>query len=120
MSDETERRIIDTRVQAQQADPLVDADLTIDISLLEGKYDVVYTHRLVGLNEHGEQVEERVPVFLFALTREEMVKSHVSHIKNWKPKTVLVTAGEQRTPLHPGVVRSIIEGKLGASELMLR
>lgn len=121
MSDEIEHRVIDTRVRpSQQVDLPSDPDLVIDITLEEGKYNVTYTQKIVGVDQDEKPMTEYVPIFFFALTREEMVQHHVQQMLAWKPKTVVITAGEQRTSLHPGVVKSIIEGKLGVAELVLR
>ncbi len=115
--EEIEHRIIDTRVRPPKAELAVDPDLKIDITLTDsGKYDIIYTRKIVP-----GATTEYVPIFFFALSREEMVQEHVRHIQAVKPKTVLITAGEdQRTLLHPGVVKSIIEGKLEVARLVLR
>lgn len=119
--EELEHRVIDTRVQPPKAELSVDPDLEINIIPTEdGKYDVIYT-RKVPADINFRTRLEYVPIYFFALTRVEMVQEHVRHIQAVKPKTVLITSGEdQRTLLHPGVVKSIIEGKLEVARLVLR
>lgn len=111
MSDE--RRIIDTRIRPKQPEPAYDPDLIIDITLKGERYDVIY-------NRKTTETMVYLPVVFFDLTREEMVREHIQHILESKPKTVMITAEGERAFLHPGVVRSIVEGKLGVAELTLR
>ena len=94
-----------------------EADLIIEIDLLPEGYIATYNHWVDG---------RFVPYNYFdRLTREQMVLKHIQVIRDVKPKTVLVRAGKHEDEhtkdiyLHPGVVKSIIEGKLTASELTL-
>lgn len=112
MSDE-ERRIIDTRLRPQEPELEYEPDLVISISTNGDRYDVIYNRKNEGDTEYAM-------VVFIKLNREEMVTEHIRHIMESKPKTVMITAEGVNTPLHPGVVKSIIEGKLGIAELLLR
>jgi len=108
-----DRVVIDTRSSLPAAE-LPDADLTIGIdSLGTGKYNITYMRQ----KEEGLEYE---PLCVLDVSREEMVGHHVRAIQAARPKTVEVRAGAQRTRLHPGVVKSIIEGKLEMAKLVLR
>lgn len=109
-----EHVIIDLREKAQ-APTEEEADLIIEIDLFPSGYDVVYHVRKDG-------VYEAYNIFT-RLMREEMVKKHVQVIRDTRPRTAAVRTGRNSTghvkdiALHPGVIKSIIEGKLGVENL---
>lgn len=115
-----DRIIIDLRRKPQEASEELDADLIIGIDLFDDGYTVTYCPRMPDGNGHFEL--HRIP----KLDREAMVSNHVKAIQTLKPKTAVVRSGAHSTghvrdiPLHPGVIKSIIEGKLDAAALMLR
>lgn len=130
MADEPQKQrhfIIDTRGDHSKPEN-VDADLIIEIEPLEdGNYNLIYFCRgREWINKlivaQGKEPGEHVPVIMLNLTRSEMIKEHVQHIRELKPKTVAVRAkgAESTAMLHPGVVQSVIEGKLDESKLELR
>lgn len=118
--EEEKRIVIDLRSKGPQEPVVLDADLIIGIDLYDDGYTVVYCPRMPDGRGHYEL--HRIP----KLDRETMVSNHVKTIQALKPKTVVIRSGEHSTghvrdiPLHPGVIKSIIEGKLGAEKLMLR
>lgn len=94
-----------------------EADLIIEIDLLPEGYLVTYNHWVDG---------RQIPYNYFdRLTREQMVLKHIQVIRDVKPKTALIRTGGNSAEhtkdiyLHPGVVKSIVEGKLTAAELTL-
>lgn len=114
-----ERIIIDMRHLRQPAAMKeLDADLIVEIDLVDGGYQAVY---LMKKEDKHELVFRRE-----GLTREALIDAHVEAIKQAKPKTALVRSGRHSSGhvkdilLHPGVVKSIVEGKLGAGQLLLR
>jgi len=112
--DNIEHRIIDTRVRPPVSVLDGVSDLVIEITPLDDmKYDVGY------FKPDGAGGLE-VLVLFAGLERACMVVEHVTQIRNHKPKTVEIRSGDQRTPLHPGVVRSIVEGKIEVAQLILR
>lgn len=117
MADEDEiieHRIIDTRVRPPVSVLTTIADLVIDITPLDDlKYDVGY------FKPDGAGGLE-VLILFAGLERACMVVEHVTQMQQQKPKTVEIRSGEQRTPLHPGVVKSIVEGKIEVAQLILR
>lgn len=108
---------MDLRRHPQEYEEL-SAELIIEIDLFGDGYDCFYerqvepnTFEMVGSAE--------------GLTRAEMVERHVEEIRRWKPKTVVIRTGKHSTghikdiPLHPGVIKSIIDGTLDATKLTL-
>jgi len=118
-----ERVIIDMRHLRQQpaAPKELDADLVMEIDLLDGGYQAIYLMRSAKEGEGRTLIFQRN-----GLTREALIDAHVEAIKQAKPKTALVRSGRHSSGhvkdilLHPGVVKSIVEGKLGAGQLLLR
>lgn len=115
MSDD--RVIIDLRRKPATEQVELKADLIIEIDLHPEGYMATYNHWVDG---------RFIPYNYFdRLTREQMVEKHVQVIRDVKPKTVVIRTGKhssghtQDIPLHPGVVKSIVEGKLTAAELTL-
>lgn len=121
MADDEQRIIIDMRRKPQEGPGKeLDADLIIEIDMIsEDDYFVVYLAR----DANGTYFIETQ---LGNATRAFMLEYHVLQLRTRKPKSVVVRTGKNSSghvrdiPLHPGVIKSIIEGKLGAAELMLR
>lgn len=117
--------VIDTRL-AIPAEAGIDADLIIDIEAMEsGNYNLTYFRPppewLTPLAEtQGKKLGEYVPICVLDIPRQKMVEEHVRQIQEVKPKTVMVRSGAQVTMIHPGIVKSIIEGKLEVAKLVLR
>ncbi len=114
----SDRIVIDLRRKAEAYVELV-ADLVIEIDRYECSdgYTVRYVYDVPGF------VYLPLPM---TMTRAEMVLMHVTKIQQIRPKTVVIRTGKHSTgqvvdvAIHPGVVKSIIEGKLTAAELTLR
>lgn len=109
--------IIDTR--PEETLESLDADLIINIDLYDDGYSVAYNYKVDGKGTH-------VPYNCwFQFTREQMVQKHVQVIRDVKPRTAVIRTGAHSTghikdiALHPGVIKSIIEGKLDAADLTL-
>jgi hypothetical protein len=110
----SERVIIDTKPERPTKRP--DAELVIEVDLYEGGYTVTYVR-------HKEPPD---PAHVFyGLKRPEMVAKHVKMLRELKPASVVIVTGaystgeEQYALLHPGVIKQIVEGKLGVDELLL-
>lgn len=112
-----DRIIFDLRRKAPEAEEPLKADLIIEIDLHPEGYMATYNYWVDG---------RFIPYNYFDhLTREQMVAKHVQVIRDVKPKTVVIRTGKNSTghprdiAIHPGVVKSIVEGKLTAAELTL-
>lgn len=121
MSDEKteERIVIDLRRSGDAPSKELDADLIMEIDLFDTGYQAAYHMKSDG-KAHSLLFQRD------GLTREAMIAAHIEAITLAKPKTALVRTGSHSSGhvrdilLHPGVVKSIIEGKLGAEDLILR
>ncbi len=113
-----DRVVIDLRRRTQEAYKELSAELIIEIDLFEEGYGCFYERQI---EEHKFEMVGSAE----GLTREQMVERHVQEIQRWKPKTVVIRTGVHSTghikdiPLHPGVIKSIIDGTLDATKLTL-
>lgn len=96
-------------------------DLVIEVDLYPEGYAVAYRYV-----PQGATVREYVGYNHFeAIDRKQLVTLHVQVIRDTKPRTAVIVTGrfstghERHVDLHPGVLRQIIEGKLGIDELYL-
>lgn len=111
-----DRIIFDLRRKAPEAEEPLKADLIIEIDLHPEGYMATYNYF------DGRQIPYN---YFDHLTREQMVVKHVQVIRDVKPKTVIIRTGAHSSghpkdiAIHPGVVKSIVEGKLTAAELTL-
>lgn len=113
---EEKRIIIDLRPKPEKYVEL-DADLIIEVDRFEDRFVCSYAGAV------GDGWSILGP--LETSSRKEMVGWHVQQIRERKPKSVVIRTGKHSTghvqdiPLHPGVINSIIEGKLDAEKLTL-
>jgi hypothetical protein len=117
----TDRLIIDTKPADAPLKELTQ-DLVIEVDLFDEGY--MATYRYVP---QGAKTREYVAYNCFsALDRRDLITKHVQVIRDTKPRTAVIVTGKYSTghvrhvELHPGVIKQIIDGKLGVDELLLQ
>lgn len=110
---------IDLRKKPEDLDPKnLEADLIIEIDLYDDGYIAGYHRRVEPGKYEPYNVWSRID-------RKEMVRHHVSVIRDVKPKTVVIRTGKYSTghvkdiPIHPTVIANIINGTFDADSLTL-
>lgn len=87
-------------------------DLIIEVDLGDKGYSANYRVK------NGDAYATHT--FIINMTREQMVRRHVSVIQDIKPKSVVIRTNGTDIELHPGVVKMIVEGRLSDIELTLK
>jgi len=116
-----DRLVIDTApVEKALKEPT--QDLVIEIDLFSDGYTASYRYK-----HERARLDDYVPYNTFdGLDRRALIEKHVQVIRDTKPRTAIIITGKYSTghvrhvELHPGVIKQILDGKLGVDDLLLK